>query len=307
MSKAKKIEFPTDEYDRIDAFLENKLRVKGEAARQDFINEIETTGAARVFAGASLLHNPLEGVDVTYDASLKGWKTSFCVKDVFLRGTAEKPSLTIGLDDSDPESEIVGGILEVNLKTSLSKGLNFADRVISFLEEFVERESPPNMPIYAFQLLEAEAEDRQIVRGVACVADKKGPLYVGDKDLTLEEQAVIIATSINEERTEGPYMNVHTIKPGFRTGLDYLRRKTSRSLKEGKPLSEEEKILLEKASEHRQRMHPLERERLEAVEQKDLHEDVYYQVPIVEPDAETVANAQDRQDNIRAKMGDGQI
>lgn len=265
--------FTVKERDRIDAALEDALSIDSPADRAGIIDEIERSGAVRVFGYMSLISNPHTQTDAQIDARLEGYKRSFCVMDIFYKGTPEYPGLTMGLDATDADgAEIPGQILETSRAASETQGADFTDRVVEFIEKLGKRENPPTMPVYAFKLLDVATDDGRSVKAITCVADEDGPLYVGDT-LSLDEKAAIIATACAAKRTSGPYANDKT--PGKRPNLDYLRFVAQDAEKQGTPLEPEIAALLDKANAYRQAMPEERRKKLEALEKKTRDKKFY--------------------------------
>ena len=110
------------------------------------------------------------------------------------------------------------------------------------LREFRDREFPPNMPIYAFDLVDIDQKNGDQAFGLACIADTEGELYIhnpnnryakDNPDLYFEKgdikrRADYIARSV------APLINPRTGKPkpvGKITGLDSVRDVITDSIK----------------------------------------------------------------------------
>ncbi len=160
-------------------------------------------------------------------ANLVGYKKDFVCKDIHYRGKLEDPGITFGLDACE-ESSASGGILVTDLAELGLSPDEYVDFIVYYFEEFANREFPPNMPIYTFDFLPVETDNGQTVFSLSCVADEKGPLYVGH--WSLKERAAIIATA------RGPAFKPGTDEPkskGMMTDLDYLRTVMDTSIKNG--------------------------------------------------------------------------
>ncbi len=156
-------------------------------------------------------------------ARLPGYVRDFVCYDVFYRGKVESPGVTFGLDEREGESAY-GAIVHCDVGAQISDPQIAADFAAFYLQEFFKREYPSKMPIYRFELKDAELEDGGVIPGIACVADKDAvvpgtdiALYAGG--LSFQERAQILASAFQD-------VNPDTGEPkklGMMTDLDYVR------------------------------------------------------------------------------------
>lgn len=149
---------------------------------------------------------------------LENYRSDFVCKDIFYRGTKDNPGITLGIDEA-PGSFAGGGSLVTNVKSYVSDDPEIATLFFEYyMKQFADREFPPDMPIYAFQLKDITNHDGTKTPALCCLADQNSHLYVGHLKET--ERAKIIGSA------HGPDHNPATgvKKPvGGVTGLDYLR------------------------------------------------------------------------------------
>ncbi len=126
---------------------------------------------AKLFPGL----DPKTVFEKTITARIEGYESDFVCYDTHYRGTPEKPGITIGVDKKE-DGFTDGGLLITKIDR-LDPNVAAAFDVYN-LEKFKEREFPPNMPIYNFKLLEATVDGGQTKKGLVCVADATGPLYI---------------------------------------------------------------------------------------------------------------------------------
>ncbi len=294
------IEFTAEQRERIASALAEQVGITDPAKQTAFIDYIGQTGSINGFGAGSLLtYSHLQNGDGTPQASLLedfptldhanltqttpavlgGFKRDFVCYDIFYRGTEEKPGITLGLE-ADPEGKTNGGVLKTSLE-GMSPEVATAFTV-KYLELFREREFPPNMPIYTFDVAEVEQKDGTRVQCLACVADQDGPLYIHNVDnryaMGDPESPYYFEKGDVEARARwiaaayGPTHNPLTGEPkaaGKVTNLDYWRDLIKDSIAKGIPVERHMMQLDVSAVEMRRDMPEAERLALEALERKD--------------------------------------
>lgn len=204
----------------------------------------------------------------TVNAALEGYENDFVCHDIHYRGTKENKGITIGIDEVSG-GITHGGILETNL---FELGLN-ENEILEFIkydaEQFVDREFPPNMPIYTFKIKDLKLESGEIVPGLVCVADKNGPLYAGNLDFS--KRAAILASAM------GPTVNPKTGEAkgkGMVTDIDYMRTTIDSMIKKNVPVPERFMTLYEAAIELRKDLDPATLTELQSHEIDNAHEGI---------------------------------
>ncbi len=150
-----------------------------------------TQSAVWVFGYGSLLWNPgFEFADKQV-ATLNGYHRSFCMRSIHHRGTDEAPGLVLALD-AKTGATCDGLAFEVEGKN--------ADQVLDYL-----RERELISSAYLEIILPITLLDGRNVQAVTYVIDADHVQYCGD--LSLEEQATIIATAVGGRGPNDEYLH----------------------------------------------------------------------------------------------------
>lgn len=143
-----------------------------------------------VFGYGSLIWNPGFPVAERQLATLAGYARSFCMSSIHHRGTVEHPGLVLALDPRD---------------RAACQGVAFrvpdedAARTVTYL-----RERELISSAYVERLLPVALEDGAQVTALVYVVDTAHEQYVAD--LTLEDQARIIATAVGGRGPNTEYL-----------------------------------------------------------------------------------------------------
>lgn len=244
-----KISFEPEQREQIAMALTENLGIDNQETQNRFIDSIEQSGTLRGFGFGSLLtYSHLQNADGTYKDSLKenfpdintdtliqvkpatlyGYDRDFVCYDTFYRGTSEEPGITLGLDKAE-DAKTPGGVLETNLSDMSPAAA--AGFVQHYLEEFANREMPPNMPIYTFDFIDVDITNGEQTPALVCIADNQGPLYIHnenndfarkDPDYFIKRGDTVAKASILATAHGGDDAPGAGIK-GKQTDLDYLR------------------------------------------------------------------------------------
>lgn len=290
-----KITFSGVQKEQIGQALSDYLFISDETAKESFIRNVEQTGTLSAFGAGSLLsYSHLQEADGTFKkdladkfptidqkslvkvtpATLKDYQKDFVCFDIHYRGTPEKPGITIG-NEFKKGAETSGGILETKIDhLDPNVAANF---VCYYLEKFNQREAPPNMPIYKFEMIGVEVEGGCKVSSIVCVADQTSDLYIYnpknrfaktrpfyriERELQGDNvKAFIMATAYNDKRPDGSPKG-----PGAITDLDYLRNLINDSMAKGVEVESRFHELYASAVLERMRLKPIERKFLEHFE-----------------------------------------
>ena len=174
----------------------------------------------RIFKSSLLEQFPnidLENIYCLTPASLENFENDFVCQDIHYRGTKESPGITIGMNEVNG-SITNGKTLDTDCKALSLNTDQAANFFTLYMNEFANREFPPNMPIYKFDFKDVLLENGDHKPALVCVADKDSHLYAGH--LNMEERAAIIATSMGP--THDPTSGEKKPK-GMITDMDYLR------------------------------------------------------------------------------------
>lgn len=298
---AKLIEFNEGQRTQIVEAAREYLMITDDAQLEAFVDHIEQSGQISAFGVGSLLDyshlqhpngafkDNLEeefpglnenNVFSTHAGAAQGIEATFCCFDIFYRGTEEDPGVTIGNEKIDG-AQTEGGLLITQLDdVDPNVAANFVER---YLQRFNERECPPNMPIYKFELMDIELRDGTSTKGLVCVADDEGPLYtrnVNNRYAQGNENSIYYmpANAEGQDRASaviavaaGSPTNPSTgeLKPrGKITDMDYLRN-TIKGYEERQIHVPPAMIALyEQAGEYRNLLEPDQLARLETYEPK---------------------------------------
>lgn len=270
--------------------------VTNEDSQNKWIDHAANTATATAFGAGSLLtYTHLQTSDGTAKESfserfpsisdpnsltkitpavLEGYKPDMVCFDTHYRGTKEAPAITLGIEKSEG-AELSGGILETSLEgMSPDMATNF---LIYYLEEFKDREFPPDMPIYAFDVVEAGG-----VPVLGCLADTTGPLYIHNEnnDYAQKDSAYffekgdVVAIAHNIASAHGPTHDPSTgaEKPlGKITPLDFLRDLVDSSIERDIPVDKGIMNLYVASVEERQNLPAGQRMALEKFEVEERH------------------------------------
>ncbi|MBI6628856.1 gamma-glutamylcyclotransferase [Pontibaca salina] len=143
-----------------------------------------------VFGYGSLLWNPGFKVTRRVVATLPGYHRSFCMRSIHHRGTAEVPGLVLALDAA-PDVSCIGMALAVA-----------PGQEAQTLEYLRARELISSA--YLERVLTITLEDGTEVGAVTYVIDPTHEQYC--KDLSLEDQAHIIARAVGEMGPNTEYL-----------------------------------------------------------------------------------------------------
>ncbi|HBR68581.1 MAG TPA: hypothetical protein DEA55_04305 [Rhodospirillaceae bacterium] len=290
-----KITFNDAQKEQIRQALSDYLFISDGAAKESFIRSVEQTGTLSAFGAGSLLsYSHLQEADGTFKkdladkfpgidqaslvkvtpATLKDYEKDFVCFDIHYRGTPEKPGITIG-NEFKKGAETPGGILETKIDhLGADSAANF---VCYYLEKFNQREAPPNMPIYKFEVINVESEDGRKVPSIVCVADRASDLYIYNPENRFAKtrpfyqiergpqgdniKAFIMAAAYNDKRPDGSQKG-----PGAITDLDYLRNLINDSMAKGVEVESRFHGLYTSAIRERMKIDPEERMMLEGFE-----------------------------------------
>lgn len=294
---AKKIEFTEAQRDQVKLALRDHLHIADETAQDAFVNAVEETGALRAFGFGSLLsYSHLQepngkfkddlgamfpgliqsDVIKTSPAKLEGYNRDFVCFDIVYRGTPEKPGITLGLDKAEG-GVTSGGTLETKIDhLNPNVAANFIEH---YLKRFSERESPPNMPIYTFGLLNVATKNGASVSALVCIADENGPLYIhnpenrfaksepekyaiGRDENGYAKKVAIMATALNPLKPDGSGPKAK----GAVTDLDYLKNMINDSMAKGVTVEPRFHRLYADAVIHRMHMGPEIRAEMQSFE-----------------------------------------
>ncbi|MBL4803889.1 MAG: hypothetical protein JKY71_03405 [Alphaproteobacteria bacterium] len=300
---AKLIEFNDDQRAQIIDAAREYLTMTDEAELNAFVENIEQTGQISAFGVGSLLdYSHLQNANgtfkddlqtefpgmnennvfSTYAGSAQGIEATFCCFDIFYRGTEDHPGVTIGNEKVDG-AETEGGLLITQLDHLDSDvAANFVER---YLQRFNERECPPNMPIYKFEMKDIELRDGTMTKGLVCVADDEGPLYtrnvenryaqgnpgsayyMPDNEIGENRAAAVIAVAAGSPTDP----RSGAVKPaGKVTDMDYLRNTIKGYEERDIHVPPAMIALYEKAGQFRERLEPSDLEHLESFEHKGM-------------------------------------
>lgn len=297
---AKLIEFNEGQRTQIIEAAREYLMITDDADLNAFVDHIEQTGQISAFGVGSLLdYSHLQNANGTFKDDLEaefpgmnennvfsihsgtaqGVEANFCCFDIFYRGTEEDPGVTIGNEKIDGAAT-EGGLLITQIDhLDPNVAANFTER---YLQRFNERECPPNMPIYKFELMDIEMRDGSINKGLVCVADEKGPLSVRNVDnryaqgnpgseyympnnaIGAERAAAVLAVAAGS-----PTDAKGNTKPaGKITDMDYLRNTIKGYEERDIHVPAQMIALYERAGEFREMLEPEQLRELEAFEPK---------------------------------------
>lgn len=292
------IAFTAEQRDSVATALEEQVGVTDTHKQKAFIDTIAQTASVNGFGAGSLLtYSHLQNGDgsikqgilddfPTVDhahmttmtpAVLEGFQRDFVCFDTFYRGTPDAPGITLGLEASS-EGKTNGGVLKTSLE-GMSPEMATAF-VVRYLEEFRDREFPPNMPIYTFDVVEVEQKDGTKVPCLACVADQDGELYIHNPDNRYAKQDAqyyfekgdVEARARHIAGAHGPTHDPKTKQakaPGKVTNLDYWRDLISDSIAKQVPIEPHLMQLYTRAVEIRHREMPKDQKQaLEALERQ---------------------------------------
>jgi cation transport regulator ChaC len=176
--------------------------------RAHIIQYIKKEKTIAIFAYGSLMWSPINHVTNTIrDCTLHGYTKGFFCRDFIYRGTTDCMGLTMGLK-SQENSFVKGDIL-----------ISDIDQMISFLQAFVERETPIHtngmkMDIYTYDFLPVTQPDGESTKAaLTCVVNCNSEFYVRT-ELSIEEQAEIIGRSYGINGTNFQYL--HKIMDEYR-------------------------------------------------------------------------------------------
>ncbi|MFT5868347.1 MAG: cation transport protein ChaC [Paracoccaceae bacterium] len=143
-----------------------------------------------VFGYGSLIWNPGFAVAEQKIARLEGWHRSFCMSSIHHRGTVEEPGLVLALDKQDG-AHCDGVAFRVPDHE--------ADATMVYL-----RERELISSAYLERQVEISFRDGTRIPSVTYVIDAEHVQYVGD--MTLEDQAQIIATAVGGRGPNDEYL-----------------------------------------------------------------------------------------------------
>jgi len=176
--------------------------------RANIIQYIKKEETIAIFAYGSLMWNPIKHVkDTIRDCTLQEYTKGFFCRDFIYRGTTDCMGLTMGLKPRK-NSIVKGDIL-----------ISDIDQMISFLEAFIERETPIDtngmkMDIYTYDFLLVTQPDGESTKSaLTCVVNTNSKFYV-PMELSIEEQAEIIGRSYGINGTNFQYL--HKIMDEYR-------------------------------------------------------------------------------------------
>ncbi len=295
MTMTGKITFNEEQKLLIKTALADCLGMKDAQKQDRYIDEIEKSGTLTVFGSGSLLSyshlqeangsfkddittifpgmNSISAINII-PATLKDYQKDFVCFDIHYRGTPEKPGITIG-NEFKNGAKTPGGILETKIDhLDPNVAANF---VCYYLEKFNQREAPPNMPIYKFEMLDVDVEGGRKVPSIVCVADQTSDLYIHNPENRFAKtrpfyqiehgpqgdniKAFIMATAYNDKRPDGSQKG-----PGAITDLDYLRNLINDSMAKGVEVESRFHGLYTSAIRERMKIDPEERMILESFE-----------------------------------------
>ncbi len=289
---SKKIEFQDHHREQIANALQDNLGISDSETQHRYIDDIEESGVIRGFGFGSLLtYSHLQNSDGTFKdslaenfpsiesddlinlkpATLNGYEKDFVCYDIHYRGTSEDPGITLGLDQIEG-GKTPGGVIETpvaDMTPDMAAGF-----VQYYLEEFAQREMPPNMPIYTFDFLEVEVTNGTTVPALVCIADDEGPLYIHNENNDFAKQdpsyyiergdtaakAEILAVAHGGDDAPGAGVL------GKQTDLDYLRGVIDSSFDNNIPVESRFHDLYTMAVIERTKLEPEERKYLESME-----------------------------------------
>ena len=301
--RAKLVSFSEEQRAQIIDAAREYLMIKDEAELSALVDHIEQSGQISAFGVGSLLdYSHLQNANGTFKDNLEadfpgmnennvfstragaaqGIEATFCCFDIFYRGTEDAPGVTIGNEKIDG-AETEGGLLVTQLDhLDPAVAANFVER---YLQRFNERECPPNMPIYKFELMDIELRDGTATKGLVCVADDQGPLYVRNVDNRYAQgnpgsEYYMPANDIGENRAAAVIAvaagsptdpRSGAVKPaGKVTDMDYLRNTIKGYEERDIQVPDAMIALYEKAGQFRERLEPADLEQLESFEHKGM-------------------------------------
>jgi len=202
---------------------------------------IDADGKIRIFGYGSLPWRPPFEVDAQHPGTLDGYGRELSVHDVVLRGKDRdgERGVTLGVDAKDG-AETPGFVLEIEVQSP--------EHAAEIVDQFAEREKPPNMPIYTFKRMPITMQDGSVQNCLTCVADRDSHLYIGES-WTPEEKA--------QRSAEADGQNGTNLEDVMKTAQTFRER--------GLPDAELERIV-NMAVAHRVGMDPQARAELEARE-----------------------------------------
>ena len=154
------------------------------------IQEIDTSQPLWIFGYGSLIWHPGFPVEEQAAARLSGYHRAFCMSSIHYRGTVDSPGLVLALDRAE-------GACCDGLAFRVMPG-----REAETLVALRERE----LVSYAYveELVNLHLRDGREIRALAYVIERHHAQYRGD--LTLEEQAQIIARAAGERGPNTEYL-----------------------------------------------------------------------------------------------------
>jgi len=179
------------------------------------IKDLQTTRSFRHFGYGSLIGDPSSETDAQYGGAVEAWeKGAFC-KDRSFRGKWNSLGITMGAIPNKDAPPLQGVINEIQMQA----GDSFAQRVLENIKDFALRETGLN-PIYKYAIVDVDTPKKGTVKALICMADNQNPLYLGadKKQLSLEQKAAVIATSIGDRNKDGSF-----ISNPRHTGMAYWR------------------------------------------------------------------------------------
>ncbi|MEL6977572.1 MAG: gamma-glutamylcyclotransferase [Pseudomonadota bacterium] len=158
---------------------------------------LEPCGGFWVFGYGSLMWNPGFAAAARRPAVLPGYRRSFCLWSVHYRGTRERPGLVVALDE-DPKAETRGVAFWVEAAAAPATRAYLAEREL-ISGSYFETVAP-------MRLLSPDgAAPAEEARTLTYVIDRGHEQYAGD--LTLEQQAAVIAESVGPLGPNDEYLH----------------------------------------------------------------------------------------------------
>ncbi len=253
--------FSQSERAQIEHALTRYLEMKPEDCAI-LIQDIEQTGAFRVFGYGSLMGDPTAPPDKEFRGTLQGWERGAFCMDRYYRGTPLDLGVTMGALSSE-NAKIEGLVQLVDIDDA--QDTSFADRILDSIHKFALRETSSN-PIYQYKLVDINTDTHGTVKALICAADPDNSLFLGGgqpvmlpdgtiEGLSLEEASAMIAASKGE-----PGASIRN------TGIAYWQFVLDCTYKAGLEPEPHIKALVSKANYFRSLMPENERRELEALD-----------------------------------------
>ncbi|CAF1211068.1 unnamed protein product [Adineta ricciae] len=170
-----------------------------ESTRNIIVESIERNNQISVFAYGSLLWNPIKDAEMEHDCILQDYEKGFFCEDFIYRGTFERRGLTLGLKE-EPDSRVHGALL-------IAKD----DKIIDFVEAFVERETPATqdgrvMDIYKYDFVKVtRSADGTPEYALTCIVNEESEFCV-DIPETIEGQVSRMSQAEGRNGTNFEYL-----------------------------------------------------------------------------------------------------